>query len=80
MHAVMALKSINLEIFAAGDSFNDLAMIRQADGGCLFRAPTTIQNSCQDLACVQTYDELLAQIDSFLSAKAVGPANGGRIG
>jgi len=71
MHAVMALKSINMEIFAAGDSFNDLAMIRQADAGCLFRAPTAIQNSCQDLDCVQTYDELLDQIDSFLSGSSV---------
>lgn len=77
LHAVRALKSINMEIFAAGDSFNDLAMIRQADGGCLFRAPTAIQNSCQDLACVQTYDELLAQIDAFLSA---GPTKGGQHG
>ncbi len=77
LHAVRALKSINMEIFAAGDSFNDLAMIRQADGGCLFRAPTAIQNSCQDLACVQTYDELLAQIDAFLSA---GSTKGGQHG
>lgn len=77
LHAVRALKSINMEIFAAGDSFNDLAMIRQADGGCLFRAPTAIQNSCQDLACVQTYDELLAQIEAFLSA---GLTKGGQHG
>jgi phosphoserine/homoserine phosphotransferase len=64
--AVMALKSMNLGIFAAGDSFNDLAMIREADAGCLFRAPGSIRTSCGDLACVETYAELLARIDGFL--------------
>jgi phosphoserine/homoserine phosphotransferase len=64
--AVFAFKSINLEIFAAGDSFNDLAMIREADAGCLFRAPESIRSSNSDIVCVDTYTELLARIDSFL--------------
>jgi phosphoserine/homoserine phosphotransferase len=65
-HAAIAFKSLNLEVFAAGDSFNDLAMIREADGGCLFRAPGAIRSSNSDLVCVDTYGELLAQIDEFL--------------
>jgi phosphoserine/homoserine phosphotransferase len=65
--AVKALQSLNLEIFAAGDSFNDLAMIRAAEGGCLFRAPKAIRESCPDIPWVDTYDELLAQIAAFLS-------------
>jgi phosphoserine/homoserine phosphotransferase len=64
--AVRALKSINLGIFAAGDSFNDLAMIREADAGCLFRAPEAIRKDNSDIVCVDTYTELLARIDSFL--------------
>jgi phosphoserine/homoserine phosphotransferase len=64
--AVLAFKSINLEVFAAGDSFNDLAMIREADAGCLFRAPESIRNGNSDIVCVDTYAELLAQIDNFL--------------
>jgi phosphoserine/homoserine phosphotransferase len=64
--AVQAFKSINLSAFAAGDSFNDLGMIREADGGCLFRAPESIRASHSDIVCVDTYGELLAQIDSFL--------------
>jgi phosphoserine/homoserine phosphotransferase len=66
-HAVAALKSINMEVFAAGDSFNDLSMIREAQSGCLFRAPESIRTSCGDLACVDSYGELLAQIEEFLS-------------
>jgi len=33
--AIKAFRSMNMRIFAAGDSFNDLAMIREADAGCL---------------------------------------------
>jgi phosphoserine/homoserine phosphotransferase len=64
--AVKAFKSINLRVFAAGDSFNDLAMIREADSGCLFRAPDSIRADCADVPCVDAYHELLARIDAFL--------------
>ena len=66
MEAVKALKSINMQVFAAGDSFNDLAMIRQADSGCLFRAPEAIRADHADIPCVDTYAGLLAQIKKFL--------------
>jgi phosphoserine/homoserine phosphotransferase len=66
-HAVAAFKSLNIEVFAAGDSFNDLAMIREAGNGCLFRAPEKIKNDHRDLVCTDTYDGLLSQIDRFLS-------------
>jgi phosphoserine/homoserine phosphotransferase len=65
-HAVIAFKSINLEIFAAGDSFNDLKMIREADAGCLFRAPESIRQSEKDIPCVDSYPALLKAIDTFL--------------
>jgi phosphoserine/homoserine phosphotransferase len=66
--AVKALSSLNIEVFAAGDSFNDLAMIREAKAGCLFRAPESIKKDCADIPCADTYDELLANIDAFLGA------------
>ena len=70
--AVKAFKSMNLTVFAGGDSFNDLAMIHEADAGCLFRAPESIIKDCERLSgkanipCVDTYKELLAEIDRFL--------------
>ncbi|MDR2633250.1 MAG: bifunctional phosphoserine phosphatase/homoserine phosphotransferase ThrH [Treponema sp.] len=64
--AVKALQSLNMEIFAAGDSFNDLAMIREADAGCLFRAPQAIRESCPDIPWVDHYDALLARIEAFI--------------
>jgi phosphoserine/homoserine phosphotransferase len=66
-NAVIAFKSINLGVFAAGDSFNDLAMIREADAGCLFRAPEAIRAQHSDIVCVDGYEDLLEQIDKFLT-------------
>ena len=67
--AVRALAALNMEIFAAGDSFNDLAMIREAKTGCLFRAPEAIRKEYSDIPCVDTYDELLQQIEGAAKKK-----------
>ena len=64
--AIKAFKLMNMRIFTAGDSYNDLAMIRESDEGCLFRDPQQIQKDCSDLKCVDTYDELLSEINLFL--------------
>jgi phosphoserine / homoserine phosphotransferase len=65
--SVEALKSLNFRVFAAGDSFNDLSMIRAADGGCLFRAPQSIRAQCADLGVVDDYAGLGSRIDEFLT-------------
>ena len=64
--AVTALKTLNFRVFAAGDSFNDLAMIAEADSGCLFRAPQAIRKDHSNIPCVDDYDGLLEKIDEFL--------------
>jgi phosphoserine/homoserine phosphotransferase len=61
-----ALKSLNFSVFAAGDSYNDLAMIRAADAGALFRAPEGIKTQCGDLPFCETYAELMAAIKGFI--------------
>jgi phosphoserine / homoserine phosphotransferase len=66
--SVEALKSLNFRVFAAGDSYNDLSMIRAADSGALFRAPESIKAQCGDLPCVEGYAGLLARIDEFLAS------------
>ena len=65
--AVVAFKTLNFKVFAAGDSFNDLAMIAEADAGCLFRAPEKIRKDNAHLFCADTYGELLEKIDGFLT-------------
>jgi phosphoserine/homoserine phosphotransferase len=66
-HAVNAFRAINLEVFAAGDSFNDLAMIEAAHDGCLFRAPQGIREAHPALFCADTYEALFERIDAFLT-------------
>jgi len=65
-YAVAAFKTLNFEVFAAGDSFNDLAMIEEAGSGCLFCAPDSIRQAYPHLRCTDSYDELLGEIDRFL--------------
>ena len=67
--AVKAFKSINLRVFACGDAFNDIAMIREAHSGCLFRAPQAIRNDFKDIKCYDSYDDLLNEIDNFLTCQ-----------
>jgi len=63
--AVAALKTLNFKVFAAGDSFNDLAMLEEADTGCLFRAPEAIRKDYAHFPCVDTYEDLLSEIKKF---------------
>lgn len=64
--AIKALKQLNYRTFAAGDSYNDLSMIREADEGCLFRAPQNILREHPDLEIAQSYDAFLSIIKRFL--------------
>ena len=64
--AVESLKSIGFRVFASGDSYNDLAMIHSADGGCLFRAPENILKE-ENLHLVTEYDDLLSEIKAFIN-------------
>lgn len=64
--AVEALKSIGFTVFAAGDSYNDLTMIKTADEGALFRAPKRILEEEPQLPHAQTYEEFERIIEAFL--------------
>ncbi|MDR0410147.1 MAG: bifunctional phosphoserine phosphatase/homoserine phosphotransferase ThrH [Spirochaetaceae bacterium] len=64
--AVRAFKQCNFDVFAAGDSFNDLAMIEEAGSGCLFRAPESIIKAYPNITCVEDYNALMSRIDEFL--------------
>ena len=58
--SVEALHGLNYRVVAAGDSYNDIAMLRAADAGVLFRAPANVQHEFANFAAVERYDELLA--------------------
>ena len=52
--------------FAAGDSYNDLNMIKTADAGCLFRAPENILKEYPHLALHTTYEGFYNEIEKFV--------------
>ncbi len=59
---VKALQSIGYQTIAAGDSYNDLDMIRAGKAGFLFRSTDKIKADYPDLPAYETFDELLAAI------------------
>lgn len=63
---VRALQSCGFETIAAGDSFNDLAMIRASKAGFLFRSTEAIKAANPDVTALERYDEFLAAITAAL--------------
>lgn len=64
--AVAALKLLNYRVISGGDSYNDTAMLREADVGILFRAPDNVKRDFPQFPAVETYAELLALIKAAL--------------
>ena len=63
---VRALQSIGFETIAAGDSFNDLAMIQASKAGFLFRTTDQIRKDYPALPAFEEYDELYQAIVNAL--------------
>lgn len=63
---VRAFQSCGMQTIAAGDSHNDLGMIRAGKAGFLFRSTDAIKADNPDLPAFEDYDELLAAIDKVL--------------
>lgn len=63
---VRALQSMGYETIAAGDSHNDLDMIRASKAGFLFRSTEQIKRDNPDLPAFEEFDEFLAAIEGAL--------------
>jgi phosphoserine/homoserine phosphotransferase len=62
--SVKALKSIAFQVIAAGDSYNDTAMLAAADAGILFRPPQNVVDEFPQFPVVKDYAGLSAAIDA----------------
>ena len=58
LSTVRALQSVGFETIAAGDSYNDLAMIQASKAGFLFRSTEKIRADHPELPAFETYDAL----------------------
>lgn len=63
---VRAFQSCGMQTIAAGDSHNDLGMIRAGKAGFLFRSTDAIKADNPDLPAFEDYDELLQAITEVL--------------
>lgn len=63
---VKALQSAGFDTIAAGDSFNDLGMIRASKAGFLFKSTDAIKAANPDLPAYEEFDDLLAAIRAAL--------------
>ena len=65
-HAVIGFHSMGFKVIAAGDSYNDLSMIKEADGGVLFCPPEKIIAENPDIPVSLNYDDLLSKTKMFM--------------
>ena len=61
-HAVRAFRALNYRVLAAGDSFNDVSMLDEADVGIFFNAPLAVRTQHPRFAAVDNYTELQAAL------------------
>lgn len=66
-HAVRALQGLNFRVIAAGDSYNDTAMLGAADAGFLIHPPANVVAQFPQFPVTTNYAELKAAIDGAAS-------------
>lgn len=63
---VAALKALNYKVISAGDSFNDTAMLMEADIGLLIHAPENVKRQFPQFRAVENHADLLGLIRAAL--------------
>ena len=66
--AVKRFKELNFEVVAAGDSYNDTAMLAEAHRGILFHPPENVVREFPQFPVTQNYGELRHEIDKAFLA------------
>jgi phosphoserine/homoserine phosphotransferase len=64
--AVAAFKSLNYHVISAGDSYNDTAMLLEANVGFLIHAPENVKREFPQFKAVESHAELLKLIKGAL--------------
>jgi phosphoserine/homoserine phosphotransferase len=58
--SVRAFRSLEYKILAAGDSYNDVSMLEEADAGFFYKAPDNVLADYPQYAAAEDYQELQA--------------------
>jgi phosphoserine/homoserine phosphotransferase len=67
--SVAALKLLNYHVISAGDSFNDTAMLAEANVGFLFHAPENIKKQFPQFKALESYKDLMASIQTAMEGQ-----------
>jgi phosphoserine/homoserine phosphotransferase len=62
--SVQAFKSLRYRVLAAGDSYNDISMLEEADAGFLFRAPDNVRSEFPHFSHAPDYPTLQQLLES----------------
>jgi phosphoserine/homoserine phosphotransferase len=65
--AAAAFKRLNYHVISAGDSFNDIAMLKEANIGLLFHAPDAVKKQFPQFKAVETYADLMKLIKQAMA-------------
>jgi phosphoserine/homoserine phosphotransferase len=68
--AATAFRRMNYSVIAAGDSFNDIAMLLAANAGFLFRAPDNVKEQFPEFKAVENYTDLMKLIVQAMARDA----------
>ncbi len=68
--AVKRFKEMNFTVVAAGDSYNDTAMLGEAHAGILFHPPENVIREFPQYPVTMNYDELRSEIDKAFARVA----------
>jgi phosphoserine/homoserine phosphotransferase len=68
--SVAALQQLRFTVVAAGDSYNDTSMLKEADAGIFFRPPDSIVKEFPQFPVTRTYEELTR---AFIEAGKLEP-------
>jgi phosphoserine/homoserine phosphotransferase len=64
--SVQAMQSLNYNVIAMGDSYNDIGMLKAADHGILFRPPENVIAEYPELPVTHDYQEMRLRIEKIL--------------
>ena len=64
------LDKLNYKVIAMGDSYNDIAMLKEADNGILFNPPDNVKNEFPELPVTFDYETLKQMIQKILSNRS----------
>jgi phosphoserine/homoserine phosphotransferase len=73
MKSVAALKLLNYHVISAGDSYNDTAMLKEANVGFLIHAPENVRKDFPQFKAVDNHAELLQLIRAALPGSWKAP-------